>query len=129
MSDVVAVAAGDNHALALKADGTVWAWGANESGQSGDGTTLNHTSPIRVTDLENVTAIVAGCNHSLALLADKSVKAWGVNAYGQLGDATTTSHTTPTPVIGTGGAAMTRTTYINARAVGVTKSLKLTVTP
>jgi Regulator of chromosome condensation (RCC1) repeat len=70
---VEAVAAGLQYSLALKNDGTVWAWGTNELGQLGDGTTTNRTAPVQVSDLSGVTAIVAGTGHALALKNDGTV--------------------------------------------------------
>ena len=46
MAEVIAVAGGDRHSLALRADGTVMAWGANESGQLGDGTSIDRATPV-----------------------------------------------------------------------------------
>src|SRR5207247_4971351 len=82
------------HSLALRADGTVIAWGYNAFGQLGDGTTTTRTTPVPVRGLAGVTAITARDGHSLALLADGTVMAWGANFYGQLGDGTTTTSTT-----------------------------------
>lgn len=48
LTGVVAVAAGMGHFVALKADGTVWAWGSNYRGQLGDGTTQDRLAPVRV---------------------------------------------------------------------------------
>jgi alpha-tubulin suppressor-like RCC1 family protein len=96
LSRVVAIAAGDLHSVALKADGTVWAWGNNTFGQLGNGTiggfggAVNLSSvPVQASDLSGVVAIAAGGDHSLALTADGTVWAWGFNGYGQLGTATT----------------------------------------
>ena len=69
---VVAIAAGVDHSLALKSDGTMVAWGFNGSGQA--------TVPV---GLAGVAAIAAGLNHSLALKSDGTVVAWGSNWYGQ----------------------------------------------
>ncbi|MGJ5814092.1 RCC1 domain-containing protein [Paludibaculum fermentans] len=85
LSGVVAVAAGERHNLALKSDGSVWAWGANDSGQLGDGTTNTTGRPVQVSGLTGIVAIAAGVRHSLALKGDGSVYAWGANDYGQLG--------------------------------------------
>src|SRR6185312_15197966 len=99
------IAAGGTHVLALKSDGTVWAWGSNTSGQLGDGTTTQRAAPVQVTGLSGVTAIAAGSNHSLAVKSDGTVWAWGTNAAGQLGDGTTgaTPHPTPAQVPGLSG--------------------------
>jgi alpha-tubulin suppressor-like RCC1 family protein len=80
-----AVAAGAAHSLALKPNGELWTWGLNSSGQLGDGTTTQRTSPVRVTSLSGITAVAAGASHSLALKSDGTVWAFGSNAYGQLG--------------------------------------------
>lgn len=82
---VVQLAGGEAHSLALKNDGTVWAWGDNSSGQLGDGTTITRYSPIQVPSLTNITRIAAGGKHSLAMRADGVLFAWGSNQYGQLG--------------------------------------------
>src|SRR4029077_5450589 len=57
---VTAVSAGDSHSLALKSDGTVWAWGYNYYGQLGDGTTTNRSAPVQVQGLSGARAIGLG---------------------------------------------------------------------
>jgi len=84
------------HTLALRSDGTVWAWGDNTYDQLGLGsssTVTTSTSPVAVTGLtgKTFTAVAAGAQHSLALCSDHTVWAWGYNNYGQLGNTTTTS--------------------------------------
>ncbi|WP_146058915.1 RCC1 domain-containing protein [Actinomadura rubteroloni] len=99
-----AVATGyGGHSLAVKADGTVWAWGSNSSGQLGDGTTTSRTTPAQVPGLNGVVAVAAGSNCSLALKADGTVWGWGSNAAGQLGDGTTTQRLTPVQASGLTG--------------------------
>jgi alpha-tubulin suppressor-like RCC1 family protein len=83
----------------LRSDGTVWAWGANGSGQLGDGTLAARSSPVQVTGLGGVTAIAAGDEHALALLATGAVVAWGRNDEGQLGDNTTSNRSSPVGVV------------------------------
>ena len=95
---VGAVGAGQYHSLLVKADGTVWAWGYNYSGQLGDGTTTNRSNPVQVTSLAGVVAVAGGGTHSLALGADGRIWAWGANANGQLGDGTTTQRNAPVRV-------------------------------
>ncbi|WP_409014998.1 RCC1 domain-containing protein, partial [Archangium sp.] len=91
-------AAGDKHSLWVRPDGTVWAWGNNQYGQLGDGTTATRSSPRRVSALSGVVALSAGYFHSLAVLQDGTVWAWGKNDSGQLGDGTTTQRSTPVRV-------------------------------
>ena len=98
LSEITQIAAGNSHSLALKADGSVWAWGSNSYGQLGDGTMTQRNTPVQVSGLGEVTQIAAGNNHSLALKADGSVWGWGYNAYGQLGDGTTVNRNTPVAV-------------------------------
>ena len=80
--------------------GTVWAWGRNDSGQLGDGTTLQRTTPVQVSGLTNMTAIAGGNYHTIAVKNDGTVWTWGGNWYGQLGDGTTTDRTNPVQVSG-----------------------------
>jgi alpha-tubulin suppressor-like RCC1 family protein len=80
---VTAVSAGDIHTLAIKTDGSLWAWGWNEFGQLGDGTETDRHTPVKVMD--GVVAAGAGANHSMAVKADGSLWVWGLNEYGQLG--------------------------------------------
>ncbi len=96
LNGVTQVAAGAFHSLALRSDGTVWAWGWNHFGQLGDATTVTRTGPVRVTGLEDVVAVAAGTGHSLALTADGTVWSWGWNGVGQLGN--TSSFDTPFPI-------------------------------
>jgi alpha-tubulin suppressor-like RCC1 family protein len=100
-SGVVAISAGIVHSLALKSDGSVWAWGFNGSGQLGDGTTTPRPTPVQVSGLgagSGVVAIAAGTNFSFALKADGTVWAWGANFGGQLGDGTFNQRVTPVQV-------------------------------
>ena len=97
------IAAGGNHSLELKKDGTVWAWGDNTTGQFGTGTTTSSNVPVQVPGLSGVRAVVATVAHSLALKEDGTVWAWGSNSYGQLGDGTTTDRYSPIKVLGLSG--------------------------
>jgi len=105
ISNVIAVSAGSwgYHSVALKADGTVWAWGNNSAGQLGDGTTVQKSSPVQVSSLTGIVAIATGSDHVVALKSDGTVWAWGQNDYGQLGDGTTTNSNVPVQVSGLAG--------------------------
>jgi alpha-tubulin suppressor-like RCC1 family protein len=92
--------------LALKADGTVWAWGANGRGQVGDGTFSDHAFPVPVVNVPPdgdapawAIAIAGGGWHSLLLLATGHVRAWGANDRGQLGQDTPTDQPLPIRVL------------------------------
>jgi alpha-tubulin suppressor-like RCC1 family protein len=101
--EATAIAAGGNQSLALLKNGTVMAWGDNDSGQLGNGTTENSDVPVAVSGLSGVSAISAGESYSLALLSTGTVMAWGANAFGQLGDGTTTRRVVPVAVGGLSG--------------------------
>ncbi|WP_253908853.1 RCC1 domain-containing protein [Corallococcus exiguus] len=100
------LAGGLQHTVALKQDGTVWAWGRNADGQLGDGTTTARPTPAQALGVTGVTALVAGGYHTVALKQDGTVWAWGRNAEGQLGDGTTTARSTPVQVQGLTGVAV-----------------------
>ncbi|MCT2586689.1 RCC1 domain-containing protein [Actinophytocola gossypii] len=103
LTDVTAIAAGVYHVLALRADGTVWAWGVNHEGGLGNGTAGSDT-PVRVSGLTGVTAIAAGDHGGYALRSDGTVWAWGSNANGALGDASLAEYAqTPVRVSGLTG--------------------------
>ena len=92
--------------LAVGSDGNAYAWGNNNSGQLGDGTTVPRNTPVKVNkptypdmpaDFTYV-QVSAGGYHSLAIGSDGNAYAWGDNSYSQLGDGTSTSRTTPVKV-------------------------------
>ncbi|MCL1983198.1 MAG: hypothetical protein FWG53_08975 [Clostridiales bacterium] len=80
----IAVAAGECHSLAIKDDGSLWAWGLNTDGQLGDGTTADRRRPVKIMD--GVVSVAAGSYHSLAIKEDGSLWAWGWNGDGQIGN-------------------------------------------
>lgn len=100
LSNVVSVATGEYHTVALKSDGTVWSWGYNYQGELGDGTTIQRNEPVQVSGLSSVVSVAAGYNQSTALKSDGTVWAWGNNYYGQLGDGTGITNSTPVQVSG-----------------------------
>jgi alpha-tubulin suppressor-like RCC1 family protein len=76
--------------LALKTDGTIWAWGENLYGQLGDGTMApDQASPVRSVPGNDWKQVASGGSHSVALRQDGTLWSWGNNAGGQLGDGTT----------------------------------------
>ena len=105
LSDVVAIEArGMSFSIALKADGSVWAWGNNNQGQLGVSGLTYGTTPIRVPGLSDIVTIAAGYSHVLAMRRDGAVFAWGDNMHGQIGDGTLQNRAEPRPVLGPGGS-------------------------
>ncbi len=109
-SDVKMLTGGRDHAVAVKNDGSVWAWGWNAYGQIGDGTTTSRLTPVPI-DINGATAgngtsieAAAGAHHSYALRTDGTVASWGRNYRTELGDGTSTSRTRPVSVLGVTGA-------------------------
>jgi alpha-tubulin suppressor-like RCC1 family protein len=100
LTGVKAVSAGHLHSLALLEDGTVRAWGANDRGQVGDGTTTGRERPIAVPVVRNAVAISAGDYFSVALLADGTVVEWGSTYAGMYGGK---DRLVPVPVKGASG--------------------------
>jgi alpha-tubulin suppressor-like RCC1 family protein len=92
------VVRGGAHTLAIKTDGTLWAWGAGTSGQLGEGATTSRSSPVQVGSLTTWSAIAAGGVSSHAIKTDGTLWGWGNNGSGQLGDGTTTSRSSPVQV-------------------------------
>jgi alpha-tubulin suppressor-like RCC1 family protein len=116
----VQVAAGFEHTCSVESTGAARCWGVNDSGQLGDGTTTDRTTPADVAGLSSgVAAVGAGDGHSCALTVAGGVKCWGANGAGQLGDGTTTDRLTPVSVVGLGAG-------VAAIALGAAHSCALT---
>ena len=79
------VRAGANHNLALDSLGGLWAWGYNDAGQVGDGSTNAHTVPTPIGDSRVWVDLAAGDHHSLAVASDGTLWVWGSNDQQQLG--------------------------------------------
>ncbi|WP_027659657.1 RCC1 domain-containing protein [Salinispora fenicalii] len=94
------VTGGHFHSMAVTSVGAVLAWGNNNFGQLGDGTTTHRGTPgaVSLPAGATVTAITAGSFHSMAVTSVGAVLAWGNNTFGQLGDGTITNRSTPVAV-------------------------------
>jgi len=98
------VAAGHEHSCAVTRAGAAVCWGANGSGQLGNGSNADSAVPVPVSGLgAGVAAISAGADHTCALVAvdgGTSVQCWGRNDHGQLGDGTTTDRSVAVSIVG-----------------------------
>jgi len=103
-TDWLAVSAGI-HTVAIREDGSLWAWGYNWSGELGDGTTTNRHSPVRIGAATGWRAVSAGFEYTMAIRADSSFWGWGDNSKGQLGDGTTGDRNSPAQIWQGGGSA------------------------
>ena len=109
-ADWAAVACGDEHTLALKQDGTLWAWGSNWYGQLGLDPNALDTEPLSPSfspvHVGSATwqSVACGYAHSIAVRSDGTLWGWGANDYGQLGRGTADTATHVVPVqIGSAG--------------------------
>ncbi|MGI8808057.1 MAG: fibronectin type III domain-containing protein [Acidimicrobiales bacterium] len=98
LTGVTAIGAGFFHTLGVRPDGGVVAWGWNNYGQLGDGSTTDSPSPKPVPGLAGVKAVAGGALHSLALGVDGGMSAWGWNGVGQLGSRDNVDYHVPHPV-------------------------------
>ncbi len=88
IQDATHISSGSAHNCAVLSDMSVKCWGSNSSGQLGDGTFTNSSSPVLVSGVINAVTVSAGSNFTCALLSDKTVTCWGANNFGQLGNGT-----------------------------------------
>ena len=97
---VAAVSAGDDHSLAITADGAVWSWGNGGFGKLGHGDLQGQLLPKKVEALagQRVVAVSSGREHGLALTADGAVWSWGYGGSGQLGHGDQQEQLLPTKV-------------------------------
>jgi len=99
LSNIVSIAAGYAHAVALKSDGTVWTWGDNTSGKLGDGSTSPRDFAAKIPTLSNVVSIAAAALFNFALDKDGKVWGWGNNGGGALGTGSVTNQPRPFLII------------------------------
>jgi RHS repeat-associated protein len=119
------IAAGENQALALRSDGSVWVWGTNQVGEMGISNVASSSFPLRIAAVTGVAGIAAGWQHSLAVETNGTVWAWGGNLGGQLGNGSNYSASAvPVPVSGitnavevSGGANFSLAVLANGRVM------------
>lgn len=111
LTGIIGISAKWQHTVALKSDGTVWAWGYNSTYQLGDGTHANKTAPVQMTGATGVSACSAGGTHTVILKNDGTVWAVGDNTYGQLGTGGTFTQTVLTRVSGLTGVVQVSAGY------------------
>lgn len=100
-TDWIQISKAATHTLALRANGTAWAWGNGLNGKLGDGTIVGKSSPVSVVGgFADWTQLVAGISHSIGIRANGTAWAWGNNTNGQLGTGDTTSRSSPVSVVG-----------------------------
>lgn len=134
LSSVSNIAAGYVSSVAIKADGSVWAWGQNREGEVGNGITTKVDYPVQVKDvsgnaLSGFTAASGGYYYTLALKADGTAWAWGYASMGILGNNNTGSAArnfpSPVAVLDNTGAQLSSIAQIDAgedQSVALTRS-------
>lgn len=129
-TDFTAIAAGFDHDLAVTANGAVYDWGLNSSGQLGDGGTTNSNVPVPVPLPAGVAAaaVAGAAGHSLALTRGGAVYAWGANQYGQLGDGSTVGSDVPVRVALPHGVKATAVAAGDGSGEGLTGGYSLALT-
>jgi alpha-tubulin suppressor-like RCC1 family protein len=89
--------------MAVKTDGTLWAWGSNYFGMLGDNTTVHKSSPVQVAGFATTWSSVSkGPSHTCGIKKDGTLWCWGYNQQGQLGDNTITHRSSPVQTIAGG---------------------------
>jgi len=90
------ISCGYSHVASLKNNGTLWVWGSNSSGQLGNDSNTNRSSPIQVFSGSNIWLDVkAGSYFTVGLQNDGTLWSWGYNGYGQLGLGDTNNRSSP----------------------------------
>jgi len=123
ISGITAIAAGQEHSVALLSDGSVWVWGGNGEFQLArsngfPGGISQSNVPIRVPGLSKAKAIAAGGSFSLAVVGGGRVRAWGDNAFGQLGNGGAATGPAQVTVTGLSGVSKVLAGGVTSLAFG-----------
>jgi len=78
------VSAGWDHTMAIKTDGSIWAWGSNDRGELGDGTNNSRRTPVQVGRTKDWAVVSAGGFRTIAIKTDGSLWAWGQKGVAQM---------------------------------------------
>jgi len=120
LTGVRQITANDDHAAALKTDGTVWVWGSGISGRLGNGI-RNAYSMVAIplkdslgVAIGGVKQISAGGAHTMLLMNDGTVLGFGESLFGQIGNGTYLEQLWATPVIGANGKAFGNVVAVRA---------------
>ncbi|HBJ85307.1 MAG TPA: hypothetical protein DDZ88_15810 [Verrucomicrobiales bacterium] len=108
LPSITSLSCGPGHSLAATVSGQLYAWGDNNFGELGDGTTNRESLPVLISGMSAVAEVSAGTGWSIARKTDGSVWTWGRNDQGQLGDGTTSHSQTPHQAIGITSAIQVR---------------------
>lgn len=95
LTDIIKIAVGYAHVVALTKNHEIYTWGCNNKGQLGNGTQTYSSRPIKVTNFNNIIDIAAGGDFIAAVDSDGKVYTWGDNCYGQLGLGNKTDYSVP----------------------------------
>lgn len=119
------IAAGQTHTCAINASKTLYCWGANASGQLGDGTDMVRRVPTKISTAGIWVSVAAGGAHTCAITTGKSLYCWGDNDHGQIGDGPlgTSPRLTPKKVGSSGVWASSTAGGYHGCAISTGKSL------
>lgn len=105
--------------VAIDGNGALWAWGLNDSGNTGDGARISRSSPVSVLGLTNIVKLANGGGNWAALNSSGKVWTWGINNTGQLGDGTTSNRSSPVSIAGTYSDLITTTAGSSSVGFGI----------
>jgi alpha-tubulin suppressor-like RCC1 family protein len=98
LSDWAQASAGQITSVAVKTNGTLWAWGLNNNGQVGDGTTINRSSPVQIGALSDWAQVSSGFDCGVAVKTNGTLWTWGYGVAGQLGGGTVINKSSPVQI-------------------------------